>query len=165
MNGSEIELPSETGTYLLLLNLDQEKEISVGRSGTFSFQPGYYLYLGSAFGPGGLRSRLGRHIRGGEKIFWHIDYLRIKSDLKEVWYQITPEPREHQVAAWLASRPGIRLPVPGFGASDCRCRSHLFYAANLDLIKITRRDFEVGQPGSSTWFFRQPEDVDSTISN
>jgi Uri superfamily endonuclease len=57
---------AELGTYALLLKLDKQERITVGRLGTFGFPAGYYLYVGSALGPGGLRARLARHRRGSE---------------------------------------------------------------------------------------------------
>jgi len=38
--------------------------------------PGYYIYIGSAFGPGGVRARMLRHLRADKPKHWHIDYLR-----------------------------------------------------------------------------------------
>ena len=57
---------AEPGTYALLLRLDKQERITVGKLGTFDFPVGYYLYVGSALGPGGLRARLARHRRGSE---------------------------------------------------------------------------------------------------
>ena len=47
------------GAYALVLHLERKEEITVGRLGTFAFPAGYYLYAGSALGPGGLEARLG----------------------------------------------------------------------------------------------------------
>lgn len=57
---------AEPGTYALLLKLDKQERITVGKLGTFDLPAGYYLYVGSALGPGGLRARLTRHRRGSE---------------------------------------------------------------------------------------------------
>ena len=153
MSGFEIKLPSSTGTYLLILKLDQESEIRVGKNRIHIFQPGWYLYLGSAFGPGGLQARLRRHIKRKKNNFWHIDYLRSESDLIEVWFQVPPEPNEHQIAAWLSSRDRITTPIPGFGSSDCTCESHLFFVENLDSLRRTRVNFQTGVPGDFPWCF------------
>jgi len=155
LSAPENNYPSETGTYLLILKLEDFHDITVGQIGTHTFRPGYYLYLGSAFGSGGIRARLGRHVRGGEKNFWHIDYLRSKSEVAGVWFQISPKVNEHNIAAWLASRTEIDVPVPGFGSSDCRCLSHLLFSAILDSLKVMRANFEVVKPGGSAWFFMQ----------
>ena len=48
---------AEPGTYALLLKLDKQEKITVGKLCTFDFPAGYYLYVGSALGPGGLQAR------------------------------------------------------------------------------------------------------------
>ncbi|MFB6241160.1 MAG: DUF123 domain-containing protein [Gemmatimonadota bacterium] len=87
---------------------------------------GVYAYVGSAFGPGGLDGRLGRHWGGGGSVHWHVDYLRRRSSPEGAWITRDPTPREHDWAAALASTPGASIPVHGFGASDCDCPAHLF---------------------------------------
>jgi Uri superfamily endonuclease len=165
LSGTEIAFPKQTGTYLLILKLDRVCEIAVGQLGKYTFHPGCFLYLGSAFGPGGLRARLGRHIRGGGKTFWHIDYLRSESEIDQIWFHIAQEPNEHQIAAWLGSQPGINIPIPGFGSSDCSCKSHLFFVEKMDTLKVICGSFEADQPGDSTWFFRQHGDEKSAVSS
>jgi len=63
-----------TGTYILVLHLAAPRHI--GRFGTFAFPAGYCLYVGSAFGPGGLEARIDRHRRARKKPYWLIDHLR-----------------------------------------------------------------------------------------
>ena len=69
-------LPPGPGSYLLWLYLPQSQDLSIGKLGTFKFPAGEYIYLGSAHGPGGLRARLGRNLRGSGAVHWHIDGLR-----------------------------------------------------------------------------------------
>ena len=38
----------EKGSYVLLIALDKDATVAVGKLGTFSFPAGYYLYVGSA---------------------------------------------------------------------------------------------------------------------
>lgn len=128
----EYDLPAAPGSYVLYLRPSQRLELGVGRLGRLSFPAGEYLYLGSAGGPGGLRARLGRHIRGGGKPHWHIDPLRAAADLGGCFYLTTGTSNAHQPleCLWsqaLAALPGATLPAPGFGAGDCRrgCRAHL----------------------------------------
>ena len=45
----------ETGTYVLLLQLPTDEELTIGKLGTFDFPAGWYTYVGSAFGSGGSR--------------------------------------------------------------------------------------------------------------
>jgi Uri superfamily endonuclease len=38
------------------------KRLGIGSLGEFDIIPGFYAYVGSAFGSGGLRSRIGHHL-------------------------------------------------------------------------------------------------------
>jgi len=37
---------------------------------------GWYVYVGSALGPGGLAAKVGRHLGGRKMCRWHTAYLR-----------------------------------------------------------------------------------------
>ena len=63
------------GTYALVVGLDRSQDISIGRRGRFHFPAGFYIYVGSALGPGGVAARLAHHLRAGKCLHWHIDYL------------------------------------------------------------------------------------------
>lgn len=112
------------GTYSLVLRCRQPQSISVGRLGDISFSTGYYVYVGSAFGPGGVRARVRRHARVNRTRHWHIDYVRPALSLEEVWFCHDRVRQEHRWAAAFAEAGEV---VNGFGCSDCRCPSHLFY--------------------------------------
>lgn len=120
-------LPEDFGTYALHLRLSEGKNIRIGRLGQFVFPGGEYIYLGSAFGPGGIRARLGRHLRGNGKLHWHIDYLRSAARIKGFWYSMDVHNLECQMSQDLALLPEAFIPAPGLGASDCRlgCKAHL----------------------------------------
>ena len=79
-------MTSDPGTYALLLRADTEQAIEAGALGVMSVEPGTYVYVGSAFGPGGLRARVGRHVRDDGALHWHVDYLRAVTTLDTVWY-------------------------------------------------------------------------------
>jgi len=118
---------AKPGTYALVLAASKRQRISVGKLRTFEVRPGFYVYVGSALGPGGLAARIGRHARQEKTLRWHVDYLRAVTDLVEVWFRPGRQRRECSWAERLAGMPGAGTPMPGFGASDCGCRSHLFY--------------------------------------
>jgi Uri superfamily endonuclease len=120
-------LPATAGTYALKLQIGQEQIIQIGSLGRFALNTGYYLYLGSAFGPGGLRGRLTHHLHPVNRPCWHIDYLRSAAQVTEIWYTLDPHRREHQWALAAGNLPASVIPLAGFGASDCRCVAHLFY--------------------------------------
>lgn len=125
---ADIATPAELGTYALILRSRGEVRICAGKLGELELQSGFYIYIGSAFGPGGLRARIGHHGRIARRPHWHIDYLRAGADLLEVWYSRDNQRREHLWAKTLGAFPGMAAPWPGFGASDCRCLTHLFFS-------------------------------------
>lgn len=120
-------IPAAPGTYLLVLRADAPARVGVGSLGELEVRPGYYLYAGSALGPGGLRARLSRHIAGQGALRWHIDYLRRAVQPVEAWCAAGPLRREHEWAVSLAAAGECRIALARFGASDCRCPAHLFY--------------------------------------
>jgi len=124
-----LDLPRQPGTYVLFVRLDNPCAISVGRRGTAALEPGLYAYTGSALGPGGLAARIDRHLRRNKRPHWHIDGLTTAAPVTALWWQEGPHRLECQWAAALGAGPGTVVPVPRFGASDCRCPAHLFRVA------------------------------------
>ena len=115
------------GTYALLLCSSSDAEIGVGRLGKMRLQSGFYVYVGSGFGPGGVRARVNHHLHYSSRPHWHIDYLRPRANVEEVWLCHDRKRREHLWARVLSSVPGIMVPMAGFGSSDCSCPAHLFF--------------------------------------
>jgi Uri superfamily endonuclease len=125
-------IPSETGSYALHLTLAAPQSLQVGRLGEFEFPSGEYIYLGSALGSGGLQARLGRHIRGDGSSHWHIDWLRANSLVAGYYFLVTNQRLECLWSEALMNSPQATVPVPRFGASDCRdpenpCLAHLVH--------------------------------------
>jgi Uri superfamily endonuclease len=89
-------------------------------------RPGHYVYVGSAFGPGGVRARVERHARGDGATHWHVDYLRAVTSLEQAWGTHDDTRRECDWAATMRALPGAAIPIRGFGASDCDCPTHLY---------------------------------------
>jgi Uri superfamily endonuclease len=119
--------PPDKGTYVLILQLDTSAHLTIGKLGSFDFPAGWYAYVGSAFGPGGLRGRLKHHLSPVTKLHWHIDYLRTVANVREVWWATDDTRYEHQWAAALQKSLDAIIPAPRFGASDCKCATHLVY--------------------------------------
>ncbi|KAA3612915.1 MAG: GIY-YIG nuclease family protein [Planctomycetota bacterium] len=119
-------LPPAPGSYWLNFALQRRLKLKVGALGSREFLPGWYGYAGSARGPGGLRARLGRHLLGGHRCHWHVDFLRRVEIPAGAWWCQDPAVHEH---LWMEA--GLRLGgshwIPGFGASDCACPSHFLY--------------------------------------
>ena len=120
-------LPAEPGTYALLLRSDTDRTVDVGRLGSLEVRPGWYVYVGSALGPGGLAARVGRHLRREKTCRWHIDYLRAVTEPEAVWYVMGTSRVECRGAKVLERMKKATVLLEGFGASDCRCRSHLVW--------------------------------------
>lgn len=118
-------VPKEPGTYAQILYLPAPVLLTVGALGRVRLSPGFYVYVGSALGPGGLRARLARHIGRPARLHWHVDYLRTHARPVEIWLRTGAESEEHLWADILADLADSA--IPRFGASDCRCRSHLFH--------------------------------------
>lgn len=117
-------IPGE-GTYVLHLKLKSSIRIAVGSLGVNRFESGRYAYVGRAFGPGGLAARLAHHLRRSTSPHWHVDYLRAQGIVRQLWYSRNAPACEHQWARSLMHMPGVKVPVNGFGSSDCRCVAHL----------------------------------------
>jgi Uri superfamily endonuclease len=120
-------LSAARGTYALHLVVSRAQLIEVGRLGQQYLPIGDYFYLGSARGAGGLRARVGRHLRGDGARHWHIDYLRAIAEVCEVFYAVTDTSLECAWSQALAQLPQAFIPIPHFGSSDCRsgCAAHL----------------------------------------
>ncbi len=114
------------GTYALLLRIAVAEIAFVGRRDRLPLAPGWAVYVGSAFGPGGIAARLAHHRRPVVRPHWHIDYLRRYARLETVWFSHDPSRRECLWAAVLARDSGGRSPPFRFGASDCRCPAHMY---------------------------------------
>jgi len=115
------------GTYIAVFGLPERRRIQVGKLGCFRFEPGVYFYVGSA--QRNLAARLERHARRAKSLRWHIDYLSTRAYM--IGAMIVPGPRERECELAAELSRMYELAVPGFGASDCRCGGHLFYAREL----------------------------------
>ena len=142
---SDTSLPKEPGTYILILEASTGRRISVGALGKLALEPGFYAYVGSALGSGGLRGRLAHHRARSRFPHWHIDYLRRHTALREIWFSTGASRREHRWGEVLARSEGAIIPLAGFGASDCGCHSHLFRFSHRPRLSSLRR-----QLGAST---------------
>lgn len=125
-----MELPEDKGAYVLVAQVLQMKRLAIGSLGKYDIVPGFYAYVGSAFGAGGLRARLGHHLESTAEPHWHIDYLLQLAVPTEVWFTTTDRKLERHWAELLEDAPGFQAPISRFGASDYhRSRSsHLFYS-------------------------------------
>ena len=115
------------GTYALLIKLPEEQEIQIGKLGRIRFQKGFFAYIGSALN--GLEQRIGRHLRKEKRFHWHIDFLLEKAKICRIVYSGSPIRKECVIAGTMLKNLGR---IEGFGCSDCKCKSHLFYCKDLE---------------------------------
>lgn len=117
------ELPREAGAYVLLIRLEGRLPLDIPAFRGKSLAPGLYAYCGSAYGPGGIRARVSRHLRNDKPMRWHVDRLTAAGHIVQVGILVAG--RECDLVAGLLARDGSPA-LPGFGSSDCnRCPAHL----------------------------------------
>ena len=120
------------GSYVLLIELSEGQNITVGSLLGICFSSGFYAYVGSAMSE--LKSRLGYHLKRSKKRYWHIDYLLEKATIIDISICGTRDRLECVIARALSSQFDS---IPNFGSSDCQCPSHLFYATREGQMKLT----------------------------
>jgi len=114
------------GTYFLLIEVKKDIRPKIGSLGRIKFKKGVYVYVGSALN--NLEKRIERHKKMSQGIgvkHWHIDYLLSQPQVRllDIYYKEGGR-EECKTARQFAS---FAEGVKGFGCSDCRCESHLFY--------------------------------------
>ena len=114
----------DRGSYLLIVEISRKTRVQAGGLAARHFPKGYYVYAGSAMRD--LSARLARHQRKTKMLRWHIDYLTAKADGVIALPIRSSERLECGIAEALSAilGPGPR----GFGSSDCRCATHLFFS-------------------------------------
>ena len=130
------------GSYILLISLPAPHSIIVGKLGKTHFDSGWYAYVGSAMG--GFSRRLPRYLNKVERLHWHIDYLLELAPARRILVCATNERLECQIAGTLGK---VLESVPGFGCSDCLCKSHLFYSPTYRKLKSGLRNIQYVPPG------------------
>jgi len=118
-------ISGDSGIYCLWMRLKSPARIRVGALGRFLFPSGYYAYIGSA--QKGLRARIARHCRRRKRLRWHIDFLLTRATVVRVLVWRDGRDGECRRAAVVGGILGARCLLPGFGASDCRCSTHLWF--------------------------------------
>ncbi|MQF69699.1 GIY-YIG nuclease family protein [SAR202 cluster bacterium AD-804-J14_MRT_500m] len=119
------------GIYMLMVQAKLSENITVGKLGTIRMSPGWYCYVGSAMG--GVSGRLQRHLSQTKKLWWHIDYMLKRYRPSTVIWAHSEERFECAIAQKLTV-DRVKI-IPGFGSSDCRCPSHLFFDSHIKPLK------------------------------
>lgn len=127
MAGQSLKISNHSGTYALVFKCNAPFEAVVGKLGPVKISAGYWVYVGSAFGPGGLRSRLAHHLKPSTRPHWHLDYIKSALHLVKIWTTTDAFKREHAWATAFSTMKDASCPIANFGATDCTCRSHLIH--------------------------------------
>lgn len=112
--------PPDHISYQLHIRIHEDIRIVAGALGSCNFTSGDYVYTGSA--KRNLGARIQRHLSDKKKLRWHIDYLLASPEVEITAVETSSIPE----CQWNQQLPG-KIPIPGFGASDCRkhCGTHL----------------------------------------
>jgi len=126
------QLPKAVGSYILVMQLAEDKTITIGKLGVFKLRAGSYYYVGNAMGGGGLASRVGRHFRADpdKKLRWHVDYLRAEMTVIGCWVWQSATRLECAIVQQLTELANDNEPlscIVKVGSSDCSCLGHVFY--------------------------------------
>jgi Uri superfamily endonuclease len=114
------------GSYQLIIHIKKSTTVKIGKLGQTDFEKGTYIYIGSAMN--NLDARIQRHLKpkNEKKIHWHIDYLLSDKNVKVInVIKKLSTMKEECIIANKVFRKSKGC-IPGFGCSDCKCRSHLF---------------------------------------
>lgn len=122
------------GSYVLIILIPRDSNIQIGKKFEYNFKKGYYVYVGSALN--GLEQRIYRHLRSNKRYHWHIDYLLAHATIVDIFYKESDVREECLIASEFAYH---LVGVKGFGCSDCKCESHLFYGSIDKILSIVRK--------------------------
>ena len=112
----------DVGSYILILELGEDRLIPIGTGEQRLFQKGFYLYVGSAMA--NLTARIHRHLRVRKRFHWHIDWLRASTTVRAALPIRGSDRLECAIGDGLSRLADWS--IPGFGCSDCSCFTHLF---------------------------------------
>ena len=135
-------VPRVPGAYVLVIDLEAPLHLAISTLPAVTLAAGRYAYCGSARGPGGLAARVGRHLRRGKAVRWHVDRLTEGGRISA--RHLRPGGEECALLRRLRALPGTRVPVPGFGSSDCRrCPAHLLALPTTVDLRALGRFYEI----------------------
>ncbi|MGI9478825.1 MAG: GIY-YIG nuclease family protein [Hyphomicrobiaceae bacterium] len=118
------------GAYVVCFRLALGITVSLPRLSESRLPSGWYVYVGSARGNGGIRSRLKRHFKQEKAPHWHIDRLTVRAHQMAALALVDGD--ECSLVGKLLGSSQFQVALAGFGNSDCRrCESHLLTCAGL----------------------------------
>jgi len=122
-----VNIPAVPGSYLIIGRLDKDIQLTSGPFFGQVLLRGHYVYSGSACGPGGLNSRISRHLNPDTKKFWHFDHLKAGLCFEEIIFTASRINQECEFIRVIQRMERVSFQLPLFGANDCRqkCPAHL----------------------------------------
>lgn len=133
------------GVYILFLRVYSNITVRVGSLGFVSFPPGLYAYVGSA--QNNVDARIRRHFKKDKALRWHIDYLLSSDRVKPLYATVFHLPKKYECKIAEFLRESGMQGIKNFGASDCRCKTHLFIIRNQRiLIQKLRESLNLRKP-------------------
>ena len=124
-----------SGSYCLLMYLNEDRTINIGKLGTFNFPQGYYVYVGSAMK--NLRQRIERHLRDEKKLKWHIDYFLQYAKINKIIVFSSKKRLEEKIASLFeleVKKHHAEIVVNKFGSTDTKNKTHLFFFSSKELM-------------------------------
>lgn len=122
------------GIYSLIIYLNKERKIKIGKLGSFLFKKGFYIYTGSS--QNSLQKRIDRHLSTQKRLHWHIDYLLKYGKILNVKVIESSKQYECKLAKEISLLPNAIIPINGFGSSDCKCQTHLYFFKKNPVLNI-----------------------------
>lgn len=136
MTGEAEKRCLDKGAYLLFIRLDRDSEVKVGALGTILFKKGFYVYVGSAMNS--LERRISRHLKRKKTVRWHIDYLLRNRNARIIKVFEFPSEEKLECALGRKVEKKAGSSIRGFGCSDCRCGSHLYFFSQVPSCQLAR---------------------------
>ena len=120
----------ENKTYILFIENNRLFSLHIGRGLFCKFPSGVYIYIGSA--KKNLKKRILRHFSNKKKLYWHIDYFLVSTDIIDVY---VGQREEKELVSVILREKNPKIPCKGFGATDSPHPSHLFLVENKEDIE------------------------------
>ena len=138
-------IPAAPGIYVLIFSFQTPGQtIQIGKLGEFTSTSHLYCYIGSARGPGGLRSRAMYHLNQKRKPHWHIDWLYPYIEYHSIYFTTNSSLNECMWSQHLKNTGFTSVPLKKFGASDCSqgCPAHLYAITEKELAEKLSEVFQ-----------------------
>ncbi|MGR3319457.1 MAG: GIY-YIG nuclease family protein [Candidatus Anammoxibacter sp.] len=128
----------QRGIYNLIIYLNSDRNIKVGKLGRFNFKKGFYIYTGSS--QNSLQKRIERHLAAEKKLHWHIDYMLKYGRIIKVRVIESLKKDECELSNEIGLLRDAKVIVDGFGSSDCTCKTHLYFFRKQPTFKTDKSD-------------------------